>query len=341
MRAARAKLGRLGRVKFAWLCSHESFQPELLVEHAVEAEKSGFDVVTGADHFHPWVDDHSAASYVWTWFGAVAAATSRVELATSVTAPLYRYHPALVAQAAATVDRLSGGRFILGVGTGEAINETPLGYEFPGYKERIARMDEAITIMRDLFDGKKIDHTGEYYTAVDAKLYSPPVSALPIWMAAGGPKSATFAGQRAQGLITSVKQPEATLEKVINPYRDAAAERGADTTIMATRWVVLADDDDQAWEALAPMRGLRAPGRLEVGDPAILRERADAMDRAEILSQYTIVGDLDELAAAYRPLIEDVGADYVAIQVASTDPVNTIKQIGAEVLPQLRDWADR
>jgi coenzyme F420-dependent glucose-6-phosphate dehydrogenase len=326
-------------VKFAWLCSHESYQPEDLLEQAVQAEQAGFDVVTGADHFHPWVDDASAASFVWTWFGAVAQATSRVELATSVTAPLFRYHPALVAQAAATVDRLSGGRFILGVGTGEAINEVPLGYEFPGYAERIARMEEALAIMHGLFAGEKLDVAGKYYTAHTAKLYSPPVGPLPIWMAAGGPKSAEFAGRHAEGLITSVKDPQATLERVINPYRDAAAARGAGTTIMATRWVVLASDDEQAWAALAPMRGLRAPGRLETADPAVLRERADAMDPAEILAQYTIVRDLDELAEAYRPLITDVGADYVAIQVASVDPHRTIKNIGTDVLPRLRDWA--
>lgn len=328
-------------MKIAWLCSHESYQPEVLLEHAVLAERAGFDVVTGADHFHPWVDEPSAASFVWSWLGAVANATSKVELATSVTAPLYRYHPALIAQAAATVDRLSAGRFILGVGTGEAINEVPLGYEFPGYAERISRMREALEIIHGLLAGEKLDLDGEFYQVRTAKLYSPPISRVPVWMAAGGPKSAVFAGQHAEGLITSVKDPAETVAKVIDPYRDAAADRGADTTIMATRWVVLAENDDQAWEALAPMRGLRAPGRLEVADPAVLRERADAMDRAEILDKYTIVHDLDQLAEAYRPLVQDVGADYVAIQVASLDPAGTIEQIGSEVLPALRDWAAR
>jgi coenzyme F420-dependent glucose-6-phosphate dehydrogenase len=180
---------------------------------------------------------------------------------------------------------------------------------------------------------------GKYYTAKTAKLYSPPTGRLPIWMAAGGPKSATFAGRHADGLITSVKDPGATLERVINPYREAATARGTDTTIMATRWVVLAADDDEAWAALAPMRGLRAPGRLEAADPAVLRERADAMDRDEILTQYAIVRDLDELAEAYRPLITDVDVDYVAIQVASVDPHATIKRIGTDVLPRLRAWA--
>lgn len=326
-------------MKLAWLCSHESYQPETLLGHAVLAEQSGFDAVTGADHFHPWVDDMSAASFVWTWFGAVAQATSRIELATSVTAPLFRYHPALIAQAAATVDRLSQGRFILGVGTGEAINEAPLGYEFPGYAERIARMDEAMTIMHGLLAGDKIDVDGDYYDTRSAKLYSPPTGSVPVWMAAGGPKSATFAGRHAEGLITSVKDPDETVPRVIDPYRQAAAERGADTTIMATRWVVLAGSDDEAWEALASMRGLRAPGRLEVADPMVLRQRADEMDRQEILSKYTIVRDLEQLAEAYRPLVHDVDADYVAIQVASTDPADTIERIGAEVLPALRDWA--
>lgn len=326
-------------MKLAWLCSHESYQPEVLLEHAVLAEEVGFDVVTGADHFHPWVDDVSAASYVWSWFGAVAQATSRVELATSVTAPLFRYHPALIAQAAATIDRLSGGRFVLGVGTGEAINEAPLGYEFPGYTERIARMREALTIMHGLLAGEKLDVDGEYYQARTAKLYSPPVGRVPVWMAAGGPKSATFAGETCEGLITSVKDPAETVAKIIAPYREAAQARGASTTVMATRWVVLAGSDDEAWEALVSMRGLRAPGRLEVADPMVLRERADAMDRQEILGKYTIVRDLDELTEAYRPLVHDVGADYVAIQVASADPADTIRRIGAEVLPVLREAA--
>jgi len=323
-------------VKFAWLCSHESFQPEALLEQAVLAEQSGFDMVTGADHFHPWVDDRSAASFVWTWFGSVAQSTTQVELATSVTAPLFRYHPALIAQAAATVDRLSGGRFRLGVGTGEAINEAPLGYEFPGYADRIGRMDEALHIISSLLAGEKLDFDGAHFSTRSAKLYSPPVGHVPIWMAAGGPKSAAFAGGHADGLITRVKDPAETLTKVIEPYRSAANARGARTTIMATRWVVLAGDDDEAWAALTPMRGLRAPGRLEVADPMILRQRADAMERSEILNQYTIVRDVDALVESYLPLVRDVGADYVAIQVASVDPLKTIDLIGSEALPRLR-----
>lgn len=323
-------------MKFAWLCSHESYQPELLVDQAVHAERSGFDVVLGSDHFHPWVDDESAAGFVWSWFGAVASRTERVELATSVTCPLFHYHPALIAQAAATVDRLCDGRFILGVGTGENINEGPLGFGFPGYKERIDRMREALEIMHRLFAGEKLDYDGMYYKTDKARLYSPPIRPVPIWMAAGGPKSSTFAGENADGLITSVKVPSETIEGVIEPFHAAGNAKGDKGTVMATRWTVFAADQDEAWTALGSMRGLRAPGRLEAVDPMVLRERADEMNREEILEKYTIVSTIDELVEAYSPLVTEIGAEYVAIQIASLDPHSTIDMVGREMLPELR-----
>jgi coenzyme F420-dependent glucose-6-phosphate dehydrogenase len=323
-------------MKFAWLCSHESYQPEDLVQQAVAAEEAGFDVVLGSDHFHPWVDDTSAAGFVWSWLGAVAARTARVQLGTAVTCPLFHYHPALVAQMAATVDRLSEGRLLLGVGTGEALNERPLGYPFPGYAERQARMQEALEIMHRLFAGEKLSFRGEHYTTETAKLYSPPKGDLPVLMAAGGPKSAEFAGKYADGLITSVKDPADTLAKVIEPYRRTATERGAEHLVLATRWTVLADGPSEAWHALSSMRGLRAPGRLEATDPAELRIRADEMDPQEVLASYAVVPDAAGLVEAYRPLCIAVDADIVSVQVMSADPLAAIEMIGKEVLPQLR-----
>ncbi len=323
-------------MKFAWLCSHESYQPEDLVRQAVAAEEAGFDVVLGSDHFHPWVDDTSAAGFVWSWLGAVAARTARVQLGTSVTCPLFHYHPALVAQMAATTDRLSGGRLLLGVGTGEALNERPLGFPFPGYAERQARMQEALEIIHRMFAGEKLSFRGEHYTTETARLYSPPAGDLPVLMAAGGPKSAEFAGTYADGLITSVKDPADTVAKVIGPYRRAAAARRARQLVLATRWTVLAGGPSEAWKALSSLRGLRAPGRLEATDPAELRIRADEMDPEEVLASYAVVPDAAGLVEAYRPLVTDVGADIVSIQVMSEDPMAAIEMIGKEVLPQLR-----
>ncbi len=323
--------------KFAYFCGHEQWQPETLVRHAVLAEEAGFDMVVVSEHFHPWVDDRSAAGFAFSTIGAMAQATSNLEFATGVTTPLWRFHPGVVAQAAATLDRLSGGRFHLGVGTGENINEGPLGYEFPAYKERSERMAEALEIMRRLLDGEKLTFDGEYYQTDRAKLYSPPLGTVPIWLAAGGPKSSALAATRAQGIITSVKDPRVTVEKVVQPAHEAAEAAGLpDPKILATRWSVFAENEEEAWEALFSWRGLRAPGRLEAVDPQTLRERADDLPREEILGRYSLVASVDEIVDTYLPLVSDLDADIVTLQMASTDQEGLIEMLGAEVLPRLR-----
>ena len=322
---------------FYYFCGHEQWQPETLVRHAVAAERAGFDGLVVSEHFHPWVDDRSAAGFAFATIGAMAQATSRVRITTGVTTPLFRYHPGVVAQAAATLDRLSDGRFDLGVGTGENINEGPLGLPFPGYAERAARMKEALQIMRRLLDGEKLTFEGTYYRTDRAKLYSPPIGRVQIWMASGGPKSSVLAAEYADGIITSVKDPADTLAQVIEPARVAAAAAGrAAPCILATRWSLHASSEADAWEALAPWRGLRAPGRLEAVDPRDLRERADEMPRQEVLGRYPIVADAEAVVAIYRPLVEEVRADIVAFQISSLDQAATIAMLGAEVLPELR-----
>jgi coenzyme F420-dependent glucose-6-phosphate dehydrogenase len=322
---------------FAYFCGHEQWQPEQLVRHARLAEAAGFDMVVVSEHFHPWVDDRSAAGFAFSTIGAMAEATSNLAFATGVTTPLWRFHPALVAQAAATLDRLSGGRFNLGVGTGENINEGPLGYHFPPYRERAARMTEALEIMRRLLDGEKLTYEGEFYRTDRAKLYSPPIGPVPIWLAAGGPKSAALAAQKAEGIITSVKVPADTIENVVTPAREAAAEAGRPAPrILATRWSIFARNDDEAWEALSSWRGLRAPGRLEAVDPMTLRERADELPREEVLGRYAMVSSADDIVETYKPLVDELGADVVTIQMTSLDQEGLIEMLGAEVLPRLR-----
>lgn len=323
--------------EFAYFCGHEQWHPEDLVEQAVQAEAAGFDAVVVSEHFHPWVDDESASGFAFSTIGAMAQATERVQLITGVTTPLFRFHPGVVAQAAATLDRLSGGRFVLGVGTGENINEGPLGYDFPAYPERNARMKEALEIMRRLLDGEKLTYEGEFYVTDRARLYSPPVGPVPILLAAGGPKSATLAGELAQGVITSVKDPAETREKVVDPLIEAASQHGREPPlVLATRWSIVADDDDEAWRAIYPWRGLRAPGRLEAVDPAELREMADGMPREEILDRYSRVSTAAEILEIYQPLVDDLEADIVTFQMAALDQAGLIEMLGKEVLPELR-----
>jgi coenzyme F420-dependent glucose-6-phosphate dehydrogenase len=323
--------------KYAYFCGHEQWHPEQLVEQAVLAERAGFDAIVVSEHFHPWVDDVSASGFAFATIGAMAAATDRVEFITGVTTPLFRYHPAVVAQAAATLDRLSGGRFTLGVGTGENINEGPLGYEFPAYAERNARMTEALEIMRRLLDGEKLTFEGKYYRTDRAKLYSPPIGPVPILLAAGGPKSAMLAGEMAEGVITSVKDPAETIEKVVEPLEQAAKDsQRPDPIILATRWSIFAADDKSAWDAIFPWRGLRAPGRLEAVDPTDLRRMADEMPREEILGRYSRVSTAAEIIDIYRPLVDELHADIVTFQMAALDQPALIHLLGAEVLPVFR-----
>ena len=328
--------------RFAYFCGHEQWHPEELVRHARLAEAAGFDMVVVSEHFHPWVDDSSASGFAFSTLGAIAQATTHLEMASGVTTPLWRFHPAVVAQAAATLDRLSGGRFTLGVGTGENINEGPLGYRFPKYAERAARMAEALEIMRRLLDGDKLSYEGEYYVTDRAKLYSPPASEVPILMAAGGPKSAGLAGRKAEGIIVSVKDPAVALERVIDPASRAAAEAGRTApVVLASRWAIMAENDEEAWEALYSWRGLRAPGRLQAVDPMTLRRRADKLPREEILGKYARASGAQDIIDIYTPLIEGVAADVVTIQMAALDQESLIDLVGTEVLPALREAAAR
>ena len=220
--------------KFAYFLGSEQWQPEELIDHAKLAKEVGFDMVTISEHFHPWVDDHSASNFTWSTLGALAVTIPDIDLGTGVTTPLWRMHPGVVAQASATVDRLSSSTFHLGVGTGENLNEGPLGYNFPKYEERANRMRESLEIIRRLLDGEKLNYDGEFYQTKQAKLYSPPKNHIPIWMAAGGPKSASLAAEYADGVMISVKDPKDAYEKVIDPAKNKTKELQKDNLRLHT-----------------------------------------------------------------------------------------------------------
>tara|TARA_B100001123_G_scaffold106680_1_gene124052 strand:+ start:64 stop:1047 length:984 start_codon:yes stop_codon:yes gene_type:complete len=324
-------------VKFSYFLGSEQWQPEEILKHAELAKNAGFDMVTISEHFHPWVDDQSASNFAWSTLGALTSVVPSLDLGTGVTTPLWRMHPGIVAQASATIDRLTNSTFHLGVGTGENLNEGPLGYTFPPYAERAARMREALHIIRNLLDGEKLDFNGEYYSTEKAKLYSPPVKHIPIWLAAGGPKSAQLAAEFADGLMISVKDPKEAYERVIEPSNEKTKELNKENLRIHTyRWTVFAENDDDAWKALGPWRGLRAPGRLEAKDPAVLRKAADTMEKNEILSKYSIASTVEDIYKIYKPLVSEFNSEIITIQITSTNQEETIKILGEEILPSLK-----
>ncbi len=320
-----------------YFCGHEQFQPEDIVEHAVIAEKYGFDGVMVSEHFNPWVSSKGASGFALSTLGAIASRTSKIKIITGVITPLFRYHPAIIAQAAATIDRLSDGRFMLGLGTGEMINEAPLGFEFPNYIERSERMNEAIDIIQKLLKGEKVTHNGKYYKTKNAKLYSPPKHNIPIFLAAGGPKSAILAQNKVDGIITSVKNIEDTKTNVINQAKKQAEHNTEPLkSIFATKWSVYAQNKDEAFESLLSWRGLRVTSRNTESNPEVLEKEADNLPRDEILNNYSIVSSSKQYIELYKPLIKELHAGYIAIQTTSLNQIDLIKMLGEKVVPELK-----
>ena len=212
------------RLKVGYKASAEQFGPRDLVEYAVRAEEVGLDSVWVSDHFLPWRHEGGHAPWALAWMPAVAERTKRVQIGTSVLTPTFRYNPAVIAQAFATMSLLSNGRVILGVGTGEALNEIAVsGREWPEFKERFARLRESIKLMRELWAGESVSFEGDYYTLVNANIYDRPEQPVPVYIAAGGPVVAKYAGRSGDGFIcTSGKGMDLYTEKLMPAVKEGA-----------------------------------------------------------------------------------------------------------------------
>ena len=223
----------MAELKLGFMASAEQFDPRELVEIAVAAEEHGLDSVAVSDHFQPWRHNGGHAPFSLTWMAAVGERTKRVQIGTSVMTPTFRYNPAVVAQAFASMGCMYPGRIMLGVGTGEALNEYATGFQgdWPEFRERFARLREAIRLMRELWTGEEVNFDGEYYHTQGAYMYDVPEQPIPVYVAAGGPVVARYAGRAADGFIcTSGKGAELYTEKLIPAVKEGAekAERDFD-----------------------------------------------------------------------------------------------------------------
>ncbi|MCO6416228.1 TIGR03557 family F420-dependent LLM class oxidoreductase [Siccirubricoccus sp. KC 17139] len=203
-------------VKLGYKLMAEEHGPADLVRNLQRAEAAGFDLAAISDHISPWVEEQGHSSFAWTVLGAMAQATQRIGLMTAVTCPLFRYHPAIIAQAAATVALLSGDRFTLGLGAGERLNEHVIGTGWPGVLERHARLSEALDILGGLLGGEMTHYEGKYYRLDHAKLYDRPAHPVPLVLAAGGPDAARLAAKKSHGLIATEPRKE-----LVEAYRQA------------------------------------------------------------------------------------------------------------------------
>ena len=324
-----------------WKASAEQFDPKTLLDYAVLAEQLGFDSVAVSDHFHPWRDSGGHAPFAFAWLGAVTARTSRVRLGTSVVTPSFRYHPAIVAQAMATIALLAPGRVFLGVGSGESMNETPLTTtEWPEPGERLRRLREAVSLIKKLWSENYVTFEGKYFRTTEAKLFDKPRDPIPLLIAAGGPQAAAFAGRDGDGIIvTSGKGAELYRDTLVPAMEKGARDKGRDPATLE-RMIEMkvsfdhdrsrAMEDTKEWAALA----LPAEDKAGVEDPREMERRAKAAaDRAH--TRFIVSSDPDEHVSKIRPYL-DWGFTHLVFHFPGQDQERAMRLYAGEVLPRLR-----
>jgi coenzyme F420-dependent glucose-6-phosphate dehydrogenase len=325
------------RTRHYYFAGHEQFAPRELLEHAVAAERAGFDGIGCSDHFAPWWPEGQSGQ-AWVWLGAAAQATQRVPLGTGVTAPVHRYHPAVVAQAFMTLQTMYPGRIFLGLGSGESLNETPAGMDWPSVGEQLERLEEALQIINALFAGEHVDHHGRHFRTNGAYLYTRADERPPVYVSAFGPKAAALAGRYADGLWT-LSDPD-TVPELIDAYRAACddADRPAGEILLQTG-VSWAESDEAAFAGAEPWRATQ-PDEYYVEDwhdPASMTEHARRTVSDDEFRENFIIGtDPAEHAERIRE-IERLGATIVCLMnISGADPLAAIEVYGEHVLPSLR-----
>jgi coenzyme F420-dependent glucose-6-phosphate dehydrogenase len=329
------------RVRIGYKASAEQFDPVTLLDFAVEAERSGLEIVATSDHFQPWVHTGGHAPGAIPWLGAAGQRTSSATLGTSVLTPTLRYHPSVVAQSFATLACLTPGRVFLGVGTGEAMNETPVtGGEFPGRKERRLRLAEAIELIRLLWSEERVDFEGAFYRTAKATIYDRPEEPVPIYVAASGPLAAKLAGRLGDGFIcTSGKDPalyDELLGKVAEGAEAAGREPGGlrrmiEVKVSYDRDRELAFRNTHFWAALA----LQPEQKEGIEDPLEMERVAGAnLDQAP--SRFICSDDPEEVVEKIAVYAE-LGFDELLLHAPGHDQRRFLEQFREDVLPLLRD----
>jgi G6PDH family F420-dependent oxidoreductase len=306
----------------------ELYHPNDLLDQAARAEEAGFDFLTISDHIHPWLYSHEHSPYAWSVLGALAVQTRRVDLVSLVTCPTIRYHPAIVAQKAATVAAMSGGRFHLGLGAGENLNEHVVGQGWPPARVRHEMLEEAIDIMRALWSGGYHSHDGRHYTVQDARIFTLPDEPPPVHIAASGAKSIALAARTGGGMIAV--QPSADLTQAF----DKAT--GSDKPKYGQLTVSVDDDEARARRVAYERWRFSVPGwkvMAELPNP-INFEAATAHVREEDVAENISCGpDVDRHAAAIRRWT-DAGFDRVAV-VQAGEPERFFQMWERELRPRL------
>ncbi|MFI0452096.1 glucose-6-phosphate dehydrogenase (coenzyme-F420) [Actinomadura sp. 6N118] len=329
-------------LKLGYKASSEQFGPEELVGYGVMAERHGFDSVFLSDHLQPWRHDGGHAPAVLPMLGALGARTERIVIGTSVLTPTFRYHPAVIAQAFATLGSLFPGRVVLGLGSGEAMNEAPLGIVWPNGKERFARLREAVELIRALWRDERVTFEGEHYRTVNATIYDRPEKEVPIWIAASGPAATRYAGRTGDGWITTSGKDPALYTGTLLPAVAAGAENAGRSTRDLEKMIeVKVSFDPNRARALQATRfwgalGLDAEQKAGIEDPVEMQRLADRLPLEDAARRFIVSTDPDEHVERIRSYV-DLGFDHLVFHSPGPDQAQFFELYGREILPRLRE----
>jgi coenzyme F420-dependent glucose-6-phosphate dehydrogenase len=310
--------------------SSEEHGPTRLVELAEMAEARGFDFVSISDHYHPWISEQGHSPFVWSVLGGIAMRTSRIEVGVGVTCPIIRIHPAIVAHAAATTACLFGNRFVLGVGSGEALNEHILGDRWPPAEVRIDMLEEALAVMRQLWTGSSVTHRGRYFTVENARIFDLPDAEIPVVVSAFGESSASLAARCGSGLWTTGSSAD-----IVRTFEEAGGE-GPRWSQVNVCWAPDAEDAVETAHRAWPNTGV--PGQLSQDLPTPLHfEQATSIVTKEMVAQSVLCGPDPE------PIVEKVremaaaGIDHVYFHQIGPDQEGFFDFWDRDLGPRLRD----
>jgi coenzyme F420-dependent glucose-6-phosphate dehydrogenase len=324
-------------MRYFYGAAHEQFPPDDLLRQAIEAAEAGFDGIGCSDHLQPWWEP-GESGHAWVWLGAVGQATAGVAIGTAVTPAGPRYHPVLIAQAWATLERMFPGRPYLGFGSGESLNESPLGAEWPSVADQVDRMEEALEIINALFAGERLSREGRFFNTEGAYLHTNVERRPPIYVSAFGPRAAGVAARHADGLWT-LADPESAPD-VIDAYRaacdDADKDPGEIVLQLQFSW---AEDDDSALEGARVWKGAQ-PDEFYTDDwhdPRAMYEEGDRQVSDEGLAEALAISSDPEAHADRIREAEKLGATVMALMnVSGADPHGAIEVYGRDVLPALK-----
>lgn len=329
-------------VKVGYKASAEQFGPRELVEFAVLAEELGFESAYISDHFLPWRHNGGHAPFSLAWMAATAERTSRIGVGTSVMTPTFRYNPAVVAQAFATMALLAPGRVMLGIGTGEALNEIAVsGRTWPDFKERYARLREAVQLMRRLWTEDSVSFDGEYYTLVNASIYDRPADPVPVYIAAGGPQMAKYVGRVADGFICTSGKGMDLYTKDLMPALAEGAEAAGRSIDQIDRVIEIkisydrdphsALENTRFWAPLS----LSAEQKHSISSAEEMERLADELPIEQVARRWIVTADPDQAVEQIRPYI-DAGLNHLVFHGPGHDQERFLRQMAEDVVPRLR-----